>query len=629
MILTAVGLTFNDNTTDAPNIPTGKYNTCGATRYQLCPDGTAGSLRAYWNYIDGSQLYNYWAHIEDPNVSWQAYQAAYGNIPTQPQCEAYDLLMHPCFGDGRDGASSEGNWYEYSMYRMRRLFNMLHTAGMDDPLLYGPQMSASTSSWWDLKLVRDLEILTGPTSMVWNSTLGQSTSVAAYNPISMGDQNTYYWSVSNVATEAGMLSFDSFTGRTDRANSLKWINFNTALGGPLGTAGGCNPIYDHCGWLDNISNSFGDHTTLDMFIALPAGNPLSTLPPDPRPSLPTEFYDASFNQNQMVRTSWGGTSTLFTDWFNNSQIAHEYNYDGRFDVYSCLSGTCDYITKGRAIFNDYNWYMVSANLAQNELGIINSTGTGGPSYLWHEMYLNGGQFPQQGYDTFITSSHSELPTYAAVVGATTGAYNGTPTSPTFGTYNDVTAASRSIIYLRGSNQVVYYDRAAVGHSASTQSLQQIATGTPTISGNTASWPTQSTTQEAYFTSLLPSGGTLASTGLPCPSCVLEFQASDWEPQAVLQVTPPGRPTISQFLCAAVGSVGPDASGRGACPVHCRAELRWLLDRLVAGDVHAQLAACLHQRHLPCIGSNYALHLRSGAKYNLHHLWRRRACQCND
>ncbi len=73
MYLTAAALTFNDTTQDDPALT----NSCGAARYTVCPDGTAGSLHAYWTYLDGAMLYKDWAHMEDPGVSLKAYQAAY------------------------------------------------------------------------------------------------------------------------------------------------------------------------------------------------------------------------------------------------------------------------------------------------------------------------------------------------------------------------------------------------------------------------------------------------------------------------------------------------------------------------------------------------------------------------
>ena len=103
MYLVAAALTFNDTPDDDPATP----NTCNATRYVVCPDGTAGSLHAYWTYVTGGQLYKDWAHIEDPNVSWQAHQAAYSNLPTVPSCNnPWGTNPVPCFGDGRGGESS-------------------------------------------------------------------------------------------------------------------------------------------------------------------------------------------------------------------------------------------------------------------------------------------------------------------------------------------------------------------------------------------------------------------------------------------------------------------------------------------------------------------------------------------
>ena len=544
LLTMTTGLSFNDNTTDAPNIPTGIYNTCGATRYQVCPDGTAGSLIAYWKYFVGALLYNYWAAIDDPTVVQQAYNAAYSNLASAPLCEGSDTISRPCFGTDRDGGSAEGNYYDYSMWRPRWMLNMMHTAGVDDPLVNGPQVSAISSSFWDMKWIQDLERATGPTTEQWNSGLGEFLSYPSYNPLSIGDEYTYYASLNNMQTEASLLYYDSMTGRTDRASALKWIEFNFAFGGPLGTAGGCTGTPGGCGWVNGIGpHGSGVGTNLDMYLALPNANPVGgALPPDPRPSLPTDFYDASLNQAQTLRTSWGSTGTLFATWFDNSEITHLYDYAGRFDVYSCLSGTCDYVTKGRAIFNDYNQYMVNAQ-SQNEMGLVNSTGTPNSSDPQYAAEIGGGQF-YQGNAGWVSSVHSELPTYAAAIGTTGPSYNGLGY---YSGFNDVVSASRSILYLRGSNQVVFYDRGAVGHAASSQFVNQVATGTPTVTGNTATWLTQSATQKGAFTTLLPSGATLTNTGLPCINCDAADQSTDWEVAAILNVAPPGAPTSSQFL----------------------------------------------------------------------------------
>src|ERR1035441_5569788 len=72
-LVPALSLTFNDTTLDDPPLT----NTCSATAGQVCPDWTAYNMHAYFTYFVGSILYATNAHMEDPNVSWPAYQAAY------------------------------------------------------------------------------------------------------------------------------------------------------------------------------------------------------------------------------------------------------------------------------------------------------------------------------------------------------------------------------------------------------------------------------------------------------------------------------------------------------------------------------------------------------------------------
>jgi hypothetical protein len=528
LILVAAALTFNDTTTDDPALS----NSCGASRYQVCPDYTAGSLHAYWTYFAGGMLYREWAHLEDPNVSWAAYQAAYGNLPSQPTCEDTDLQQHPCFGDGRGGESSEGSWYDYSFYRLRYAMNAMHTAGYDDPILYGPQISMENSSWWDMKYVSDLEFLTG---MEPNNGGDLSGGQPAYSYLGTGDANSYYRGVSDMWTEAATLTADSYTGRSDRANALKWAVLNMAFGGPLGDQQNCR---NYCGFTNNINNDFGASVLEDLFIALPAGDPTASLPADPRPGLPLDLYNGSFNQHIMVRSSWTNP-TLFSYYAPNTRIDHEHQYTGRFDIYA---GN-EYITKGRVEFTDYNDAM-STTSQQGLLAIQNITGsscTAASGCAFATAFASGGQIWHSYQGGPSPLLHAELPAYVAAIVDSTNQYNGSANQ--FGDYNDVTAASRSLVYLRGSNQVVFYDRATTGHAAF-KDLYQTATGPITIAGNVVSWPTRSGNQKAYFTSLLPANTTITDAGLP--NATSYPQDSDWEPYTTVEVNA-GTPTSTQFL----------------------------------------------------------------------------------
>ena len=524
MYLAAAALTFNDTPDDDPATP----NTCKATRYVVCPDGTAGSLHAYWTYLTGGMLYKDWAHIEDPNVSWQAYQTAYANLPTVPSCaNPWSSNPVPCFGDGRDGESSEGSWYRYSFFRSRYALNAIHTAGYDDPILYGPQMSYGTSSWWDLHYVAELGFLTGafgPSMGAWESGTACGSKCMAY--FTTGDSFTYYRIPSNYQDLASTMVFDTYTGRTDRTNALEWPILNVAFGGPSG-------------FVEELANDYASQVAIDLFLALPAADPTTTRPPtDPRPAFPTDVFDAG-NQHILARSGWTPTDTAFSYYCPNTGIDHEHEFCGRFDIFS----NGEYITKGRTEFNDYNNIM-SAAPQSNLAGYMQPSNSKCPdnNCFLYDAYAGGGQFWHSYQAGEVTLLHNESPAYVAAIVDSTNLYNASERAE-FGYYNGVRAASRSLIYLRSSNQVVYYDR---GITATPQdhAIWQVATGPLTINGSTASWATRSSKQKVYFTSLLSSGGTVADAG-PYKGETYP-QNSDWEPYTRVAVRA-GKQTSTQFL----------------------------------------------------------------------------------
>src|SRR5581483_612529 len=291
LILTAAALTFNDNPTDDPPLA----NTCNATRYQVCPDGTAGSLHAYWRYVSGGMLYKDWADMEDATIVQPAYNDAFHNMPSQPTCNTLWHRRIPCFGQGRGGEPNEGTGYGASTEKLRWALNAIHTAGYDDPLLYGPQMSMETMSFWDLRYVADISELMGRS--------GLSSERSRWSFLTDGDTLFYFAYPAMYATESGLLSADSYVGRTDRTAPLEWLVMSTAFGGANGKLPGC--IF-YCGLGKELSNDYGSRVALDLFISLPEGDPTLDLTSDPRTSLPTDWFDAG-NQHIVVRD--GGWTT--------------------------------------------------------------------------------------------------------------------------------------------------------------------------------------------------------------------------------------------------------------------------------------------------------------------------------
>jgi hypothetical protein len=454
-------LTFNDTTLDDPPLA----NTCSATRYQVCNDGTAGSMHAYFkSWFVGAVLYLNWAHLEDPNVSWQAYQASYANLPTIPSCyQTGDTgTKIPCFGDGRGGESSEGSGYGTYIYALRTMMNAIHTAGWDDPILYGPQISLGTSSFWDLWAQHDSEFLTGMVAQ--NGPNGGGGDVSpAYSYLTTGSVNSYYQIPGYFGTEASMLTFDSYIGRTDNKNTLLWPIMNTAFGGPLGTAEGCTGF---CGFDATLTTSYGNNLNVDLFISLPASDPQSSLPSDPRSSMPTDVFNGSFNQHQTVRSGFTNSDTLFTTYCPSPLNNHELPMCGTFDIYS----KNEWITKHRVMFDsDYNNQMMSSPQS-NELSVMNVLGVGtAPGGEVVDAIAYGGQWwGGEQVAVPVPMNHSELPAYSAAIVDMKNLYNGMWWNPTNQIqYNNVTEASRSIIYL---------PRHAAGSSPTTELGDQQRTG---------------------------------------------------------------------------------------------------------------------------------------------------------
>jgi hypothetical protein len=531
MYLTAAALTFNDTPQDDPALT----NSCGATRYTVCPDGTAGSLHAYWTYLTGGMLYKDWAHMEDPAVSLPAYQAAFSNLSTVPTCEdSRTGTKVPCFGDGRGGESSEGSWYQYSMYRLVLAMASIQSAGYNDPIAYGPQMSLATSSFWDMKSVSDLEFLT----------YSRYPPQTRMSYLSTGDSLSLDRSPSDFNAQAWMMVSDSMSGRTDRTAALEWPLVYTSIGGSAG-------------FFTNLSNAYGGVNAIPLFLSLPAGDPTMNAPADPRLQLPTELFNGG-NQHILVRSGWdpngtysasegdGGTNTTFSYYCANTFIDHEHETCGGFDVLS----QGEFITKTRTVFNNYDMTLATAehsNEAAYGVPPIPACATPGTCFEWQAALgsdeKGGGQF-WHGYQAGpATLAHAELPGYVAAIVDTTNLYNASAAAG-WGGMSGITGASRSLIYLRGSNQVIYYDRSA--GSASSRRVWMTTTGPLTVNGTVASWSTRSGKQAAYVTSLLPANASLSDAGAYATNENGAPGTTDWEPYSHLLIDG-GSPSATQFL----------------------------------------------------------------------------------
>jgi hypothetical protein len=371
------------------------------------------------------------------------------------------------------------------------------------------------------------------------------TNGSGWDFFSTGDTLNLVHNPSDFNTQAWMMVDDSLMGRSDRTAALEWPLLATSVGGPSGFVS-----YD-------LTNAYASDDAIPMFVALPAADPTTNPPADPRPQMPTDLYNGG-NQHIMVRSGWdangpytpaagdGGANTTFSFYCANSRIDHEHETCGGFDVLS----HGEFITKTRTVFNDYNMMLATAEHSNEAgYGVTPATPCATAGACFESQAAlgtdgnGGGQF-WHGYQAgTVTLAHAELPGYVAAIVDTTSLYNGSAAAG-WGSLSGITAASRSLIYLRGSDQIVYYDRGAGG--ANSKRVWLTTTGPITVTGQSASWPTRSGKQMAYATSLLPANATLSDAGAYMTNENGDPGTTDWEPYSHLLIDA-GDPASTQFL----------------------------------------------------------------------------------
>jgi len=353
------------------------------------------------------------------------------------------VIDHVMRTDTAGGFAAEG--FEYSPQAMgyvAQFLYALHTAGADDPALYGVQVRFDGNPWWADAILAHVHSLS-PVK-VEHEWKGQVHLPAWYG----SGQEYHVADHIEMFGPLGLYAMDS--GDAERLNALRWIQFETAPGG----AEGITERMD-----------FEQYQYPILYFML--FDPTALTPTDPRPALPTTFY-APGMRRLLARTDWTPDATWFTYANSWNDTDHQGGNAGAVEFYR----KGEWLTKIRVGYDlDYassdnmNTVLVENTPVDRDdwRGMLQSRGS-------QFLYVDDGD-PSEPIIT-------EGATYLAAFGDMTNTYNSTYEGST-----GVQSVTRAVVWLK-PDSVVIVDRAATGHDG----FKRVAFNLPanaTIDGNRA------------------------------------------------------------------------------------------------------------------------------------------------
>lgn len=414
------------------------------------------------------------------------------------------LLRHDC----RGGLLPEG--FEYSpqtaSYIVQFLY-ALHTAGEDNPVLWGPQVVLANQPFW------------GDLIHAYLNSLSPGT---AYDP---GNDVTFHYAAwygdgqqigaTDFINCFGLLGIFAYnTGDTNRLNATRWIEQHLPPGGPeafINRAGADN-------------NSFSGNIFYFMLY-----DPAAIAPLDPRPAEPLDFFVPGIGRI-LSRTGWDTNATWFTYILSWSHVDHQLEDGNQFE----------WFRRGEWLTSERTGYDLDFGSSDNHntLALENDPPDHNePSDFRHLLYLRGSQWGSlSGGDPQIVS-YSLHHDFVIVTGDATALYNSTYENST-----NILHASRSLVWLKPDHLIVY-DRAA-SQTARRFKRFWLNTATNAVITGTQAAVTMPSGQKLFSTTLLPTNAIITSepyTNLAGDLAPLESMLYR------LRVEAPDGPATARFL----------------------------------------------------------------------------------
>jgi hypothetical protein len=460
------------------------------------PDSApTNSLRSYISVATGAWLFQEYAIFgEGAQVAADYGMPAYGTN----------------FGCASGGMPPEGMLYGHSLEFLLSELLAIQTAGFNSTNLSGPQCKLIGAPMWDRFCDAWLSALMPAPTVI------ESYLPLEYQFMGYGDILRLYVTPDFSAMYSLLMLLDQDTGVTNRYYKNLWLAVQSPEGG-----------YNNL--LNRISEPWGNaqvnQASVLYFLTL---DPATLVPPaDPRPALPTLFYDGS--QSTLVGQSDWTTNRSMLHWRCSWNTINHQNADG---------GMFQFFRKGEFLTKEFSGYDAygygQASWLHNTLALQNTCPGGTPDNLqWYEtgLWETGSQWMLGTDNGDPTTYASGAANYVFTYGDLTPLYNRpsfyTPTNAAL----NILHASRSLLWLK-PDHIIIYDRAT---SQSTNLFKRFNLCMPTAPsiaarGNGGLYMTETmpSGQHLFITTLLPTNGTATVNSLSnVISTVAEGEPCNW------------------------------------------------------------------------------------------------------
>jgi N-acetylneuraminic acid mutarotase len=488
--------------------------------------GNVNSMRAILSNALGAWLYRVYGVFEDKNIV----QSAYG-------------YSSPYFGIVSGGMSAEGPLYGMSLCTVELALYGLHTAGRDDPAVWGPQVNFLNSSYWPEHTNSWLAVATpGP----WGTPV--TSFGQAWGYFSYGDIQRLYFEDIDMFSYNALL--DREKGDTASLQRAYWAEANLPWGGTT-------HYYDRAGvWATAASGNGWELAPIATFLVNdPSLNPIAA--PDPRATVLPLDYSNGQQWRTIYRSDFTANASIAT-WLCGYQIIdHQNGNCGKVDFYR----KGEWLLKAKDGYSGN--YFANKPMYADTMGVVNNLAAfsaGGPGGVDYASWQQGGQLTHgnEGYPSDPNPA-SLGPGDLAIPNATWSISSGpaylfaqADATPLYNTYWDqgVQAnwaiwnnhVSRSMLYANKDLMAIYDREETTGHNTAKQEWWGF-TYAPTISGNTLSVTSTANGQKMWLDTVLPASGVTYST-------ITSWDNDTWadkDPVVAIVNVSAGTPQTTRFL----------------------------------------------------------------------------------